>query len=89
TSTNPIASIFAWTRGLSHRAKLDQNHELDHFCKTLDQACIDLVEKDRKMTKDLALVFYGSRMTKEHYLNTEDFINAIQQKLNVLLSNKT
>src|SRR6476469_9832275 len=47
TSTNSMASIFAWTRGLAHRALLDKNSELDAFCKRLEQACIDAVEKDQ------------------------------------------
>lgn len=55
TSTNPIASIFAWTRGLAHRAKLDGTPELTKFCNTLERACIDVVEKKNVMTKDLAL----------------------------------
>ena len=54
TSTNPIASIFAWTRGLMHRGKLDDNQDLINFCKTLEEVCIETVE-DGKMTKDLLL----------------------------------
>lgn len=54
TSTNSIASIFAWTRGLSHRAKLDENAELEAFCQALEKACIDTVQGGI-MTKDLAL----------------------------------
>ena len=61
TSTNPIASIFAWTRGLEHRAKLDENVELGEFCKTLEQACIDTVNQDQLMTKDLALSIHGQK----------------------------
>ena len=59
TSTNPIASIFAWTRGLAHRAKLDENPELAKFCADLEKACVDVIEVDKKMTKDLALTIYG------------------------------
>lgn len=59
TSTNPIASIFAWTRGLAHRAKLDDNAELAQFCQDLERACIEVIEVDKKMTKDLALTIYG------------------------------
>ena len=59
TSTNPIASIFAWTRGLAHRAKLEENAELAKFCADLEKACVDVIEVDRKMTKDLALTIYG------------------------------
>jgi isocitrate dehydrogenase len=61
TSTNPIASIFAWTRGLEHRAKLDQNAELLQFCKDLEKACIETIEVDQHMTKDLALIIHGKK----------------------------
>lgn len=60
TSTNPIASIFAWTRGLQHRAKLDGNDELAKFCQTLEKATVSVVE-DGVMTKDLALCIHGER----------------------------
>lgn len=76
TSTNPIASIFAWTRGLMHRAELDGNDELKKFCKILEQSCIETVENGF-MTKDLALLVHKETMTKENYLNTEDFLDAI------------
>uniref|UniRef100_A0A1I8GM09 Isocitrate dehydrogenase [NADP] n=1 Tax=Macrostomum lignano TaxID=282301 RepID=A0A1I8GM09_9PLAT len=59
TSTNPIASIFAWTRGLAHRAKLDSNAALAHFCQTLERVCIETIEAGH-MTKDLALCVKGS-----------------------------
>ena len=59
TSTNSIASIFAWTRGLLHRAKLDENKELDHFCRTLEASVIECVEAGF-MTKDLAICVIGS-----------------------------
>lgn len=58
TSTNPIASIFAWTRGLDHRGKLDGNEELRRFAQTLEQVCIETVESG-KMTKDLAASIHG------------------------------
>ncbi|KAG8188186.1 hypothetical protein JTE90_019464 [Oedothorax gibbosus] len=58
TSTNPIASIFAWTRGLEHRAKLDSNKELSRFCTVLEKACVDTVDSG-KMTKDLAACIHG------------------------------
>lgn len=80
TSTNPIASIFAWTRGLAHRGKLDENQELIHFAETLEQVCIDVVEGG-KMTKDLAMLVYGDAMTSDNYLNTQDFLNAIDTTL--------
>ena len=58
TSTNPIASIFAWTRGLEHRAKLDDNPALAHFSTTLEKVCIDTVDSGL-MTKDLAGCIHG------------------------------
>ena len=80
TSTNPIASIFAWTQGLAHRAKLDGNAELSNFTKTLEQVCVDLVEAG-KMTKDLAVCIHGDKVQEEHYLTTEDFLDAIDAEL--------
>jgi isocitrate dehydrogenase len=61
TSTNSIASIFAWTRGLAHRAKLDGNEELRKFTEDLERACVETVEVEGKMTKDLALSIHGER----------------------------
>jgi isocitrate dehydrogenase len=80
TSTNPIASIFAWTRGLAHRGKLDGNQALIDFSKTLESVCIDTVEKGL-MTKDLALCIHGKDMKPEHYLNTESFLEALNEEL--------
>jgi isocitrate dehydrogenase len=80
TSTNPIASIFAWTQGLSHRAKLDGNEDLKRFCTTLEKVCVDLVESG-KMTKDLAVCIHGDKTTDAHYLSTEDFLDAIDAEL--------
>jgi len=81
TSTNPIASIFAWTRGLAHRAKLDNNDELLRFSTHLEAACIETVEQGH-MTKDLALCMHGEKSLKrEHYLNTLDYINKIDEFL--------
>ncbi len=85
TSTNPIASIFAWTRGLAFRGKLDDNQELIKFADTLEQVCIDTVESG-KMTKDLALIIHGSDLTKDNYLNTEDFLEAIDENLQKALA---
>jgi len=76
TSTNPIASIFAWTQGLAHRAKLDNNSELAAFSATLESVCIKTVESG-KMTKDLALLISPDAP----YLNTQDFLDAIDQNL--------
>ncbi len=80
TSTNPIASIFAWTRGLNFRGKLDGNEALRDFADTLEQVCIDVVESGR-MTKDLALLIHGKDMTIEHWLTTEEFLEAIDSDL--------
>jgi NADP-dependent isocitrate dehydrogenase len=86
TSTNPIASIFAWTRGLEHRAKLDSNPELARFAQLLEKACVDVVDSG-KMTKDLAICVYGMKQTKEGmYLNTMDFLNAISEDLSKKMS---
>jgi isocitrate dehydrogenase len=65
TSTNPIASIFAWTQGLAHRAKLDGNTALAEFSKTLEKVCVDLVESG-KMTKDLAVCIHGDKVQDSH-----------------------
>lgn len=80
TSTNPIASIFAWTRGLDFRGKLDGNDALRSFAQTLEQVCIDVVESGR-MTKDLALLIHGKDMTEAHWLTTEEFLDAIDGDL--------
>lgn len=85
TSTNSIASIFAWTRGLAHRAKLDNNERLLDFTQKLETACIGAVESG-KMTKDLALIIHGSKLSREHYLNTEEFIDAVAENLRASLS---
>lgn len=85
TSTNPIASIFAWTRGLAFRGKLDNNQELIDFSQTLERVCIETVENGQ-MTKDLALCIHGKDLNESHYLNTEDFLNAIDENLKKELS---
>ena len=85
TSTNPIASIFAWTRGLDFRGKLDENDALRNFAQTLEQVCIDVVESGR-MTKDLALLIHEKAMTDEHWLTTEEFLDAIDGELKVRMS---
>ena len=76
TSTNPIASIFAWTQGLAHRAKLDNNAELAKFCATLERVCIETVEQG-KMTKDLALLISKDAP----YQTTQQFLNSIDENL--------
>lgn len=81
TSTNPIASIFAWTRGLTHRGKLDNNPALVQFCETLEKVCVDVVESG-KMTKDLAVCIHGNEVRHgEHYLYTEEFLDALDKEL--------
>jgi isocitrate dehydrogenase len=81
TSTNPIASIFAWTRGLAFRGKLDGNNELINFCNKLEEVCIETVEEG-KMTKDLAVCIHGNKVNHgEHYLYTEEFLDALDANL--------
>ena len=87
TSTNPIASIFAWTRGLAFRGKLDNNQALIDFANALETVCIETVESG-KMTKDLAITAFGSKVTHgEHYLNTEEFLDVLDQNLKNKLGN--
>lgn len=86
TSTNPIASIFAWTRGLAFRGKLDNNQELIDFCNTLEQVCVEVVESG-KMTKDLAVCIHGNNVEHgKHYLYTEEFLDALDNGLKAKLS---
>lgn len=85
TSTNPIASIFAWSRGLAHRGQLDNNQELIDFAHAIEEVCIETVESG-KMTKDLALIIHGRELSNEHYLNTEDFLSALDEGLKTKLS---
>lgn len=81
TSTNPIASIFAWTRGLAFRGKLDENQALIDFANALEAVCIETVEEG-KMTKDLAVCIHGNKVNHgEHYLYTEEFLDAIDVNL--------
>jgi isocitrate dehydrogenase len=80
TSTNPIASIFAWTRGLAFRGKLDNNEPLINFANALEEVCVETVESG-KMTKDLALIVHGSSLTEKDYLTTEGFLEAINENL--------
>jgi isocitrate dehydrogenase len=80
TSTNPIASIFAWTRGLAFRGKLDDNKDLIRFAETLEQVCVETVESG-KMTKDLAMLAFGSDVKEGQYLNTEDFLDLLDRNL--------
>lgn len=81
TSTNPIASIFAWTRGLAFRGKLDKNQPLIDFCNKLEAVCIETVESG-KMTKDLAVCISGNKVSHGNdYLYTEEFLEAINENI--------
>ena len=85
TSTNPMASIFAWTRGLAHRGKLDNNQSLIDFCQTLEAVCIETIESG-KMTKDLALLIHKEKLSESHYLTTQKFLDAIKENLETKLN---
>ena len=76
TSTNPIASIFAWTRGLAHRGKIDHNDELKKFTKTLEEVCVNCVENG-SMTKDLAVLIGPA----SKYLTTNQFLDELDGQL--------
>ncbi|XP_045473628.1 isocitrate dehydrogenase [NADP] cytoplasmic [Harmonia axyridis] len=81
TSTNSVASIFAWTRGLLHRAKLDKNNELKNFAQTLETVCIETIEAGF-MTKDLAICIKGmNNVQRSDYLETFEFINKVAENL--------
>ncbi len=81
TSTNPIASIFAWTRGLEFRGQLDNNQELIRFSKALEEVCVETVESGI-MTKDLAVCVHGNKVKHgEHYVYTEEFLDALDFNL--------
>ncbi len=85
TSTNPIASIYAWTRGLAFRGKLDGNQALIDFSNALEQVCIETVESG-KMTKDLAVIIHGNKVNHgDHYLYTEEFLDALDKGLKAKL----
>lgn len=86
TSTNPIASIFAWTRGLAFRGKLDGNQPLIDFANALEKVCIETVESGQ-MTKDLAIGLHGNDVKHgDHYLYTEEFLEAIDTNLKAALA---
>ncbi|MFN4896767.1 MAG: NADP-dependent isocitrate dehydrogenase [Pseudomonadota bacterium] len=87
TSTNPIASIFAWTVGLTYRGTFDGNQELVNFAKTLEQVCVDVVEGGT-MTKDLAMCIHGEATKREHYVTTEEFLSAIADRLSSRVQNR-
>ena len=81
TSTNPIASIFAWTRGLEHRGKLDNTPEVTGFAETLESVCVETVEGGQ-MTKDLALLVGPDQA----WLTTEEFLGALDKNLQKALA---
>ncbi|ELK33536.1 Isocitrate dehydrogenase [NADP] cytoplasmic [Myotis davidii] len=86
TSTNPIASIFAWTRGLAHRAKLDNNKELGFFAKALEDVCVETIEAGF-MTKDLAACIKGlPNVQRSDYLNTFEFMDKLGENLKIKLA---
>jgi isocitrate dehydrogenase len=80
TSTNPIASIFAWTRGLEHRGKLDNTPELVDFAEKLEQVCVETVENGQ-MTKDLALLIQNETGKEQDFLTTQEFLAALDEGL--------
>merc|ERR1712141_270100 len=85
TSTNPIAPIFAWSRGLAHRAKLDSNKELEKFCDALEKVCITTIESG-KMTKDLAICVKNGdakAVSRSDYLNTFEFLDTLAANLKI------
>lgn len=88
TSTNPVASIFAWTRGLEFRGKKDGNQELIDFCHALEQVCVETIESG-KMTKDLAVCIHGNKVEHgKHYLYTEELLSALDENLKKKLAVK-
>jgi isocitrate dehydrogenase len=85
TSTNPVASIYAWTRGLAFRGKLDGNEALIRFANALEDVCVETIESG-KMTKDLAVCIHGNKVEHgKHYLYTEEFLDALDANLKAKL----
>ncbi|KAK9814180.1 hypothetical protein WJX72_001721 [[Myrmecia] bisecta] len=81
TSTNPVASIYAWTRGLGYRAKLDANAKLAQFCQDVEEAVVETIESGH-MTKDLAICVHGTtKVTPDQYLNTTPFMDEIAKRV--------
>lgn len=87
TSTNPIASIFAWSTGLRYRGQFDNNDALIRFADTLEKVCVDTVESGT-MTKDLAMCIHGEATKREHYVTTEQFMASVADNLGQRLSLK-
>jgi isocitrate dehydrogenase len=86
TSTNPIASIFAWTRGLAKRGELDGTPEVVAFAESLERAYIDTVNMDSIMTKDLALSC--GKTAHEVYFTTTEYLNAVERRVKSILKQK-
>ena len=85
TSTNSVASMFAWTRGLLHRAKLDEHAELKNFCETMERVIIETISAGH-MTKDLAICVHGTNTPdRSQWLNTFEFIDKVAENLNAAL----
>ena len=84
TSTNPIASIFAWTKGLEYRAKFDNTPDVAGFATALEKACVSTVESGT-MTKDLALCVHGEEVSRDQYVTTEGFMTAVAKNLSMLM----
>ncbi|KAF9516964.1 hypothetical protein BS47DRAFT_1359952 [Hydnum rufescens UP504] len=85
TSTNPVASIYAWTRGLAFRAKLDRSPELAMFATALEESCVEVIDKDGIMTKDLALAIHGKDMKREHWVTTTVYMDAVNVSIDETL----
>jgi isocitrate dehydrogenase len=86
TSTNPIASIFAWTQGLIQRGTLDETPEVAAFAQSLEKACIDTVGIDGIMTKDLALAC--GKMERSDYVTTSEYMAAVERRMKQNLKQK-
>ncbi|ETW84953.1 hypothetical protein HETIRDRAFT_416542 [Heterobasidion irregulare TC 32-1] len=86
TSTNPVASIFAWTRRLLYRAKLNPNPALAAFARDLEAACTETTDADGVITKDLALAIHGKAMRREHWVVTDVYTDAVKGKLDQKLA---
>lgn len=86
TSTNPIASIFAWTRGLVQRGTLDNTPDVVAWAESLEQACVDTVDKDGIMTKDLALSC--GKKDRKDYVTTTEYMEAVERRLKSALKEK-
>lgn len=86
TSTNPIASIFAWTRGLVQRGQLDDTPDVVAFAESLEQACVDTVDKDQIMTKDLALAC--GLTERKDYVTTQEYMEAVEKRMRQNLKEK-